>query len=113
VCPFLWGKVLDAFPDTVYGNLPACEFPYGTYAGQSVPDFNQAGSWPFPCHLVEFFGASETLGFRVAVRCLGRGESSDVVVVINRENCHFRGVSFFTGFPVFTTFITLVPGVSK
>jgi hypothetical protein len=88
VCPFLWGKVLDGFPDTVDSNLAAREFPYRAYARHAVPDFNQAGSRPFPCHLIEFFGASEALGFRVAVRFLGRGESSDVVVVINRENCH-------------------------
>jgi hypothetical protein len=40
----LRGKVLDGFPDTSCGNLAAREFPYGTYARQAVPDFDQAGS---------------------------------------------------------------------
>jgi MFS family permease len=57
----------------------------------------------------QFLRASETLGFGVAVRFLARGESRDVVIFINRENCHF--VEFpFHGVSVFTTFITLAAG---
>jgi hypothetical protein len=91
----LRGKVLDGFPDTIDRNLPAREFPYRAYAGQAVPDFDQAGSWPFSCHLIEFFSASETLGFGVALGASGRGERCDVVVVIYREDRHIVESPFY------------------
>jgi hypothetical protein len=105
-------QALDRFPDPRYGGRAVLELPGRGFAGQTVPDFDRAGSGSVGRQLRQLGFAAEAFGIGDGFGRFRRVVNGDVVgFVFNRKRLHRCGP--FAAETAVTTFIAGVAGRSK